>query len=192
MSKARVLFLGYPDSDLISWLRERGHQVTVKEEPLTLSWLENEGFEWCVSYGYRYLIKQPVIDYFDGRIVNLHISYLPWNRGADPNFWSFWDDTPKGVSIHRIDAGLDTGELFTQREIEIPQDATLESSYWLLRASVEQLFKASWADMISGQLGVSPQPEGGSYHALKDRDAIWSELPLGWKTPVAEASARKP
>ena len=38
----------------------------------------------------------------------MHISYLPFNRGAHPNYWSFKDNSPKGVTIHFIDNGIDT------------------------------------------------------------------------------------
>ena len=40
-------------------------------------------------------------------IVNLHISYLPFNRGSHPNYWSFVENTPKGVSIHEIDEQIE-------------------------------------------------------------------------------------
>lgn len=46
--------------------------------------------------------------------MNLHISYLPWNKGADPNFWSCIDGTPAGVTLHHIDAGVDTGDIIAQ------------------------------------------------------------------------------
>ena len=41
-------------------------------------------FDIAVSYGYRHILRQSHIDQFE-RIVNMHIAYLPWNRGADPN-----------------------------------------------------------------------------------------------------------
>ncbi|MCL0081308.1 hypothetical protein M1N64_03665 [Peptococcaceae bacterium] len=50
------------------------------------------------------------MDKFQGRAINLHISFLPWNRGADPNFWSFIENAPVGVSIHYLDEGIDTGD----------------------------------------------------------------------------------
>ena len=50
-------------------------------------------------------------------IINLHISYLPYNRGAHPNFWSFVENTPSGVSIHQVDSGIDTGKIVIQKQI---------------------------------------------------------------------------
>ena len=70
-----------------------------------------------VSYGYRKIVLADVIDKMAGEIINLHISYLPWNRGANPNFWSFIDDTPKGVTIHEMSADLDKGRILCQKEL---------------------------------------------------------------------------
>ena len=67
-----------------------------------------------VSYNYKHIIQPEIIVLMNGRLVNLHISYLPWNKGSDPNFWSFIDNTPKGVTIHKIDNHLDTGAILYQ------------------------------------------------------------------------------
>ena len=48
-------------------------------------------------------------------LINLHISYLPYNRGSYPNYWSFKENTPNGVSIHHIDDGIDTGPVLVQK-----------------------------------------------------------------------------
>ena len=63
----------------------------------------------------------------------MHISLLPWNRGYHPNIWSFLEDTPKGVTIHYINEGIDTGDIIVQKEIVIDEDKeTLKSSYEIL------------------------------------------------------------
>ena len=62
--------------------------------------------------------------------VNLHVSYLPWNRGADPNFWSIVEGTPKGITIHKMNYALDKGDIIIQQPIqEFPDTETLETSY---------------------------------------------------------------
>ena len=73
------------------------------EETLSLTWIKEQNFCFGVSYRYRKIIRQDIIDYFEGKLINMHIAFLPWNKGADPNLWSYIDNTPKGVTIHRID-----------------------------------------------------------------------------------------
>ena len=51
-------------------------------EKFTLEWVAEGGFTFLVSYGYRHILRKNVLDLFPDRAVNLHIAYLPWNRGA--------------------------------------------------------------------------------------------------------------
>lgn len=125
-------------------------------------------FDFIVSYGYRHNLKQDVLDVFPDRAVNLHISYLPWNRGADPNFWSFVDNTPKGVTIHFMDKGIDTGDIIAQREVPMYDDDTLATSYARLQMTIQDLFVEVWPFILNGSCRRMKQPEGGSYHKKSD------------------------
>src|SRR5260370_15693280 len=57
--------------------------------------------------------------------INLHASLLPKYRGAAPINWAIVNgETRTGVTTMRIDAGMDTGEILLQREVEIGPDDT--------------------------------------------------------------------
>lgn len=99
-------------------------KVHIYSGRLAIEQIRNLKPEFIISYNYKYIITQDIIDFMMGNIVNLHISYLPWNRGANPNFWSFMDDTPKGVSIHYINSGLDKGAIAFQKKIELSDEET--------------------------------------------------------------------
>lgn len=182
----QVLLLSpYPET-LSPALERAGDQWTASAEPL-------DGIpraDFIVSYGYRHIVREPVISAFYPRIVNLHISLLPWNRGADPNFWSWVDGTPKGVSIHRMDEGIDTGWLVAQAAIEFTGPHTLATSYRVLREQVETLFAVMWPHIRCGDYVPVKQPDGGSYHRARDKEYLFRQLPLGWDTPVAELASR--
>ena len=92
-----------PHASLEERLVKLGDTVTRTSLKVTTEYANK--FDWIVSYGYRYIITQDILDAVRGQAINLHISLLPWNRGADPNLWSFLDDTPKGITIHYIDSG---------------------------------------------------------------------------------------
>lgn len=176
----RVLLLSpYPERIATPIIRA-GDAVLLHEGPLTLM----PPVEFIVSYGYRHMIREPVLSAFKGRIINLHISYLPWNRGADPNFWSWVEGTPKGVTIHEIDAGLDTGGLIAQREVSFQNGDTLSSSYEKLNAEIVKLFSENWPLIRSGY-ETHPYSCAGSFHFAKERKKIWGNYPLGWETPVS-------
>lgn len=180
----RVVLLGPPRPAIEAFLASWGDEVSRVECRLEQAQEAIASADWLVSYGYRYMIRPDMLARFPNRIVNLHISLLPWNRGADPNMWSFLEDTPKGVSLHLMDEGLDTGPLLAQREVGYDPDDTLRTSYDRLSRAIEALFMEAWPAIRSGAIQAHPQPPGGSVHRLSEREALAPLLARGWDTPV--------
>jgi methionyl-tRNA formyltransferase len=158
-------------------------------EPVAAEGLAASKAEYLVSYGFRHILREDVLALFPERALNLHISLLPWNRGADPNLWSFLEDTPKGVTIHRLDKGVDTGDILVQREVAIPGDATLRTSYELLQESIRCLFCENWPRLKAGELRPRPQTGPATAHRTKDKLPHLGALRLGMDTPVEEIAA---
>ncbi len=144
-------------------------------------------FDLMVSFGYRYILTKDILDVCPG--INLHISYLPYNKGADPNFWSLYDGTPKGVTIHKMDEGIDTGEILLQQLVEFSEDDTLSSSYQKLQDAIVNLFIENAEDLLAGNIKPKPN-KGGTYHCSKDKEKIFAILskkyPNVWKAPIKE------
>ena len=141
-------------------------------------------FDWVVSYGYSHIIKQDMIDKAKNPIINLHISYLPFNKGADPNFWSWLENTLKGVTIHQIDKGIDTGDILIQKEVKFKGDETLSSSYEILKEEIENLFIESFDNIIKGCILPKKQNGKGTFHLKKDLNKYKYLLTQDWNTPV--------
>ena len=114
ISAKQILFLGYSHKEtcLHSILEARGCVVEHSTEKM----VNASEFDLIISFGYKYIIPNEII-VASCPIVNLHISYLPFNRGSHPNFWSHFDDTPSGVTIHLIDEGIDTGPYLFQKRV---------------------------------------------------------------------------
>jgi methionyl-tRNA formyltransferase len=186
MMPEKVLFLGPADSPLRAWLEAQGERVVQTEERLSAADIAGRGFTLLVSYGYRHILRRDILDLFAERNVNLHISYLPWNRGADPNLWSFVEGTPKGVTIHRIDDGVDTGDILVQQLVALDEENdTLATSYAKLQDAIQELFKENWQRIRAGDLEPRAQARGGSEHRSKDKEILAGVLADGWQTPVA-------
>ncbi len=181
----KILWLGYEDSPLIDFLHDDGHDVTATSEKVTAASVEDESFDWLISYGYRHILRSKLLSLFGPRAINLHISYLPYNRGADPNLWSWVDDTPKGVTIHQLDAGIDTGPIYAQRKVDLPETATLASSYEALQDAIQVLFRDIWPDLCQGEMKPMTQPAAGTSHLARDKEPLVPLLTDGWQTPVS-------
>ncbi len=168
----KVLFLGPSDSPLIGWLRAEGEYLFILDTPLTHSDLDALNPDFIVSYGYKHILPKDIIDRYRGKIINLHISYLPYNRGADPNLWSILDCTPTGVTIHYIDEGIDTGDILLQELVGIYGFDTLKTSYDRLHEAIQNLFKDFWI-LIKHRVLISFKQVGkGSYHNKADKDKL--------------------
>lgn len=90
-------------------------------------WLRVHGVDLVVCAGYMHLLTESFLRAFPQRIVNVHPSLLP----AFPGARAIQDALAAGVSVtgvtvHVVDAGLDSGPVIAQREVEVEPRATLE------------------------------------------------------------------
>ena len=85
--------------------------------------LERYKPEAVIIVGYGQLIPADLLVLPRHGWINLHASLLPKYRGAAPVQWALINgETTTGVTTMRIDAGLDTGPIFLQREVSISDD----------------------------------------------------------------------
>ena len=152
---------------------------------LDVSYLDAHKFDFLVSYNYRRILTGDILGRFPNRAVNLHIALLPWNRGADPNFWSFVEKTPKGVTIHYLDEGVDTGDIIYQKDILSAPNDTFRVMYNSLHAEVQKLFIQNWKYIRDGTCPRRKQPVMGTFHWAKEKDKYMHLLTDGWDTPVS-------
>ena len=189
VEKGAILFLTNNDNtmDLYQWLKNIGEKVYTFQNKIDLSIVEQLHPSFIISFNYRHLIKEEVIEYMDGRIINLHCSYLPYNRGASPNFFSLWDDTPKGVSIHKVDKGLDTGDILCQKELYFDENKeTFESTYSKLLEEIKKLFKDNWSKIRTGEIQPREQKGKGTYHKMSELEEIRLRKPFQWTNVIGE------
>jgi len=187
LSQEKILFLGPKDSPLISWLKYHGEEEVIQtDDKISIQFVNENKFTFLVCYGYRYILPKEILDKFLSKAINLHISYLPWNRGADPNFWSFAEDTPKGVTIHYLDEGEDTGDIIVQKEVSFDSEKdTFTTSYRKLSVAIQDLFKKNWCNIKEGTCHRQKQAGKGSTHKLEDKKRISHLLTNEWDTPVS-------
>lgn len=164
---SKILFIGYDrtQTNLIAEIESLGYNVDQCSEKIT----NFNPWDCVISFGYRHIIKQHEIDTAQRPIINLHIGYLPYNRGAHPNFWALFENTPSGVTIHEIDGGIDTGPIIAQKYVNFAKEEnTFSLTYSRLTKEVESLFIEMAPSIISGHYTARKQRGKGSYHAIKD------------------------
>tara|TARA_Y100001968_G_scaffold164518_1_gene150579 strand:- start:769 stop:1353 length:585 start_codon:yes stop_codon:yes gene_type:complete len=185
MTSKKLLFLGYDEKEtkLIGALKNMGFLITNTDKPIK----SYEEYDFIVSFGYRHIISKSTIEAASAPIINLHISFLPWNRGAHPLFWSFYDETPCGITIHLIDEGIDTGPILYQELIDInAEKITFKQAYEKLLSKIENLFLLHIDELVSFSYTLKAQKDKGSYHKSTDLPQEFQ----GWNTNISEEIKR--
>jgi methionyl-tRNA formyltransferase len=127
--------------------------------------LESIRPEAIIVVGYGRIIPQWMIELPKLGNINLHASLLPKYRGAAPIQWAIANgETVTGVTIMRIDAGLDTGDILLQAEEAIrDEDTALTLSSRLAHTGAELMIR-TLAGLVNGTL--VPQPQDNSKATL--------------------------
>jgi methionyl-tRNA formyltransferase len=114
--------------------------------------------------------------------INVHTSLLPRYRGAAPIQWAILNgDAETGVTIMKMDVGLDTGDILTQERTPIRDDDNSETLHDRLAQMGAGLLVRTIPDYVAGKLVPRPQPAEGAVYApkLKKEDGL-----IDWKQPA--------
>ncbi|MXZ22043.1 MAG: hypothetical protein F4Y84_15815 [Caldilineaceae bacterium SB0665_bin_25] len=124
----------------------------------------------CVACWNR-VIPASVLDIPRHGFLNVHPSILPAYRGPYPLFWQYRaGETATGVSIHWMDAGLDTGDIAGQREIQFEDGIRGAEAEALCALSGGALLAEVLMKLENGELLRTSQPAGGSYFSVPSKD----------------------
>lgn len=91
-------------------------------------WLESRGVSLAVCAGYMHLLTGAFLERFPERILNIHPSLLPRFPGThaiEDALAAGVEHT--GVTVHLVDAGIDSGPVLAQEEVPVQPAETLEA-----------------------------------------------------------------
>ena len=168
----KCLFLGYKknQTSLINFLKKKNFIIKNYQKIPPFKVFKQSDF--ILSFGFRKIITENILKKLKKPIFNIHLSYLPFNRGAHPNFWSFIENTPAGVSIHKIDKGIDTGNIILRKKISfninLNKFSTFKKTYNYLFLEAEQLFKKNFSKIYNKKYKKKINNKKGTFHYKKD------------------------
>lgn len=173
-----VVFLGVNDvgKQIYEWLVEREDAdvealLTTAEQLDLVHQLEPD---LLVSAGFRHIVPEEILEVPDLGAVNVHKSYLPYNRGANPNVWSIVEDAPAGISIHYMTPDVDAGPIVDRRRVPVRPDDTGRDLYERLEAEQIDQFQSVWPSICDGTVETVPQDgEEGTHHYKREFVDLW-------------------
>jgi methionyl-tRNA formyltransferase len=164
-----IAISGLSDNDILD--------APALRSPHGLEWLNSYHPEWLFSVYFGFILKPDVLRVPTNGVVNLHPSFLPYNKGAYPNVWSIVDKTPAGVTLHFIDEGIDTGEIITQKEVPVLPTDTGQTLYMRLEEAARDIFIESWDLFVQNRAPRFSQNYNGTTHKFSDVSKIDSIKP---------------
>lgn len=134
-----------------------------------LDWLEHVKADRFIANGCPYKVPQAVLERM--QCINIHPSYLPDLRGADPIPAAILFGRDSGATCHVMDAGVDTGDIIAQ--IKLPYDPSWNALtlYSLCFKAEAEVFKQALARDFAAAYA---QEEMGSeiYYSFKEADLV--------------------
>ena len=114
------------------------------------------------------LLPKSVLDLPRFGCLNVHTSLLPKYRGAAPIQWAVLNgESETGVTIMKMDAGMDTGDILAQEKTPIRPEDNSQTLRDRLAAMGAKLLARTIPEYVAGHLRPRPQPAEGVSHAPK-------------------------
>ena len=167
-------------------ISEKGWKVICSNRKISVSDLKN--VELLISFNYRHIIKKNILKRLKRPAINLHTSFLPFNKGAHPNFWSFIEKTTKGVTIHEINKGLDSVPIIYQKkilfDINKKKNDNFSKTYKILNFEIQKLFLNKINQILNKKYIARKQKKTGSFHYNADLPTF---IKKSWKLKIKNA-----
>lgn len=157
-------------------------------EPEAMQQLQAWAPDLIVVAAFGQILKKDVLDMPKYGCINVHASLLPRWRGAAPiNAAVLAGDEETGVTIMKMDVGLDTGPMLAMKRIRIKPDDTAGSLFEALSTLGADLLTETLPAYMDGKLTLQPQPEEGATYApmLKKEDGL-----LDFNQPAVDLERR--
>ena len=135
-------------------------------EPEAMEQLRAWSPDVIIVAAFGQILKQDVLDLPKFGCINVHASLLPRWRGAAPiNAAILHGDEETGITIMKMDAGLDTGPILSQHSVRIKPDETAGSLFETLSQLGASTLLDTLPGYFAGEITPRPQPEEGATYA---------------------------
>lgn len=154
-----LVFSDKPTAPVIEKARARDYETLVLEpavfaskaafESKLIEELQDHAIDFIVLAGYMRIIGNTLLSAYEGRVINIHPSLLPSFPGKSGIADAFaYGVKVTGVTVHYVDAGIDTGPIIAQEIVRIDIDDTLTSVTEKIHQVEHQIYPAVLAEIV--------------------------------------------
>ncbi len=127
-------------------------------EPLALQTIRDMGIDWLFIIGWSQIARPELLAVPTKGCIGMHPTLLPKGRGRAAIPWAILKGLDRtGVSMFRMDPGVDTGDILGQVEIPLSETITATELYELVDEAHITLLEKYWADIVNDTIHAQPQ-----------------------------------
>ena len=146
-----TIYLQDNNKEIINFAKKNKIKLISKNFDHFTNNIKKNQFDWLLNiWGYK-ILKKDFIGKFRNNL-NLHPSYLPYNRGRDPYYFSIMDNTPVGICIHRMDQTIDGGKYYLKKKIFINFPTTAGTIFHQSLYEIKNLFLKNWLKIRNNKI----------------------------------------
>lgn len=154
--------------------------ASLRRDPAAVASLARLAPDVVVVAAYGLILPPSVLAIAPGQALNVHASLLPRWRGAAPVAYAILaGDLETGVTIMKMDEGLDTGPLIAQRSVPVAAQETAGELTDRLACMGADLLAEMLPRWLAGEVEPDPQDDAAATHAPRltraDGHLTWSE-----------------
>jgi methionyl-tRNA formyltransferase len=162
------------------------HQPETFKSPEALQILRSLSLDALVVVAYGMILPPAALEAPAQGCINIHASLLPRWRGAAPIQRALLaGDAKTGITIMRMEEGLDTGPMMAVREVDIAPHDTAKTLHDRLALTGAQLIGDTLSQLSEGRIQALPQPSAGVTYAAKINKA---EALIDWRQDAVQLS----
>jgi methionyl-tRNA formyltransferase len=152
-------------NEIYQSVKGKGIPVCIFDSEKNIAEQLDSGVDLGVLAWWPKILKSDLLDLPKLGFVNTHPSLLPHNRGKNYNFWALVEQSPFGVTIHRADSGVDSGDIVAQESITYDWCDTGKTLYKKAQLAMLNLFRKTYPSLRIGRFNSTPQDtQAGSFH----------------------------
>ncbi|OAN86676.1 methionyl-tRNA formyltransferase [Erythrobacter sp. EhN03] len=122
--------------------------------------LRNAELDWLFIIGWSQIARQEVLNIPSRGVIGMHPTLLPVGRGRAAIPWTILKGLKKtGVTMFKMDSGVDTGPILAQLEIPVPSSCNATTLYRLVDDAHIALIEATFADLSRGKVEARLQDD---------------------------------
>ena len=126
-------------------------------------------YDFLITIYWPWIIPKNLFSRFVNSI-NFHPAFLPYGRGWYPHSHAILKKFKWGVSLHKIFAGIDNGDIWCQKEIKISKFENSTTLYNIAKFEITKLFKKNFQKILDGK--ITPIKQTGKVFSFKKKDIM--------------------